>query len=119
MNSLKLIERYKGHLKTLRNSNDEAFGNRYIKDKLSRLRRLLTFVDAKTLCNINEKNFLDVCDEIIEGFPQKYPTKSGSPLPKYGDYLVIVRQIYEMNTNNPAPRYAHYCGLRLNSQIKL
>lgn len=107
-----LVDRYKKYLLKLKNANGFPYGTAYVKDKISRLRRMLQVVDVSTLNNISGNNFLSVCDEIMCVFTQIYPSKLGTPARQYGDYLVVIRQIYHMNTGETAPRYVHYSGVR-------
>jgi len=110
MNNTKLIDRYQKYVLEKRKPNGDSYGKAYVKDKLSRLRKMLQFVDARTLNNINGRNFLKVCDVVMDNFKQSRSKAGGHYSHAYGDYLVVIRQLYEMNTGVGAPRYVHYGG---------
>ncbi len=111
MSANKLLQQYEQYVRTLRKNDGSEYGPAYAKDKLSRLRRILDTLGTGAVANVGEHNFFKLCDALIYEFnKKKYITQSNRR--KYGDYLVVVRQLYEMNTGQPAPRYVYYAGVR-------
>ena len=86
-----------------------AYGSNYIKDKLSRLRKLENLFGPSELANINKDNYFDLADSVMK--KMKKPIGKSTLNYVYGDYMVVVRLLYEMNNNGrKAPRYAFYAG---------
>lgn len=110
MNAEVLLSKYEIYLSRLINDDGRLYGKVYVKDKLSRLRRLLKVVSAHSLCEVSEKNFTDVCQLVMSAFPVIISRRSGRPRYEYNDYLVVLRQIYHMNTGVAAPRNIQYGG---------
>ncbi len=91
----------------------KTLGPKYLKDKLSRFRRLVNDFPLLPYENINDRNFLDIIDTLNEKIPAKI-TAGGKSYHGGKDYAVIIRQLYEMNTNKSAPVYTHYRGVRIS-----
>ena len=91
-------------------------GDSYIKDKMSRLRRLVKILSLSKLLNINENNYTHLIDLVIKYFSTD-STVSKSKSKKYKDYLVVLRLAFEMMNNGKiAPTYTHYAGLKIQNK---
>jgi hypothetical protein len=89
------------------------FGDNYIKDKISRLRKLVKILGLTKLLNINEENYTKLIDLVIKYFSTD-PLAVNSRNKKYMDYLVVLRLAFEMMNNGKiAPIYTHYAGLKI------
>ena len=107
---IELEERYRQYLKSLKRPNGSAYGEKYVYDKLSRFRFLTTIVNSNLLSSLSKKNFITVVDEVIGVVGL---AKGSVQRNKYGDHLVVLRQLYEMkNKKEKAPRRTHYGGSR-------
>ena len=107
-----LIVKYRSYLESLKNADGVGYGKIYFKDKTSRLRALLTILDVRSLSNVNSRNFDEVCNKVKLAFAHSYKNAYGETVYKYSPYLVVVRQLYEMNTAKPAPRFQNSRGIR-------
>lgn len=110
MNAEQLIARYVAYLAALQERDGVVRSSVYVKDKVSRLRRILLVLDARKLSGINELNFFYLSDIVVQNFPRVKNKKTGSVVYQYADYLVVLRHLYEMNTGSVAPRYGYYAG---------
>lgn len=105
-----LEERYRKHLASLKRKDGTSYSEKYVWDKLSRLRRIATVITPKELNSISERNFLCVMDGVIKSFAH---TESYGIRNKHLDLVVVIRQLYEMNNKNKlAPRHTHYGGIK-------
>ena len=107
-----LVAAYRAYLIRQRSLDESGSGKLYLKDKTSRLRALLRKLDVRCLSNLTSRNFHNVCDKVMDEFSDSYKDASGKIVYKYSRYLVVLRQLYEMNTSKPAPRYIHFNGVR-------
>jgi hypothetical protein len=107
------LSMYERYLSELRDRAGNPRSKVYIKDKISRLRRLLKVVGYRSLASMTENNFVDVIDLVMVSFPRSYVTSSGVLRFEYGDYLVVLRQLYNMNTGKDAPKNLYYGGVRV------
>lgn len=107
-----LEDNFRDYLSSLRNSQGEPYGPKYISDKISRFRKLCDQVSIARLRNITDATYFDVVETVIDRFDDdSNKSPAGS---QYKDYLVIVRLLYEMqNSGKSAPRYRHYGGVRI------
>jgi hypothetical protein len=110
MNTEELIARYSSYVKSLRRADGENYGSAYAKDKVSRLRKIISIVGIRSAASVSSKNFFKICDLLISDFQANASAEKKSKNSGYGDYLVVVRQLYEMNTGMTAPRYKYYGG---------
>lgn len=103
-----LEERYRNYLLKRRKSTKVSFGDSYIKDKISRFRKLCAICDCSELSSIGPENYLPILDSIIHQI-EMVASKEGCSPSKYDDHLVVIRQLYEMNTNGrKPPLFTHY-----------
>jgi hypothetical protein len=112
MNTEELIAHYSAYVKSLRRADGTSYGSAYAKDKVSRLRKIISIVGIRSAASIGSKNFFKICDVLISDFQAHAPAREKSKISGYADYLVVVRQLYEMNTGMSAPRYVYYGGRR-------
>lgn len=85
----------------------KKFGPNYAKDKVSRLRRLATVVSAQELSKMKDlAAFSNLGEQIRTQFPDF--EKSGKVYHPSYDYLRVLRLVFEMNTDQPAPLYTAY-----------
>lgn len=114
MNAEQLIARYVEYLGVVQERDGVARSPVYVKDKVSRLKRILLVLDAGKLSHVNRESFFKLSEIVMQNFPRGKTTKTGSVVFQYADYLVVLRHLYEMNTGSVAPRYRYYAGaLRL------
>ena len=112
MNAEQLIVRYKEYLEAVQERDGIVRSAVYVKDKVSRLKRMMLVLDVRKLSSVNSTNFFKLTDIVMQRFPHGKVTKRGSVAYQYGDYLVVLRHLYEMNTGSVAPRYLYYSGVR-------
>ena len=106
-----LEQRFHAYLSKLRNSDGDAYGPKYLSDKMSRFRRLRDKLPNRLLSAITEKTYFEVVETVIKTFDED---KARSAESQYKDYLVVIRLLYEMqNPGKIAPRYSHYGGVRV------
>ena len=105
-----LIDEFREFLLKQRNVDGQAYSPKYISDKLSRLKKLLTVISVKSINNIDEKSFIKLFDKLMVEFDGVYPEKGSRHYHKYNDLLVILRQLYLMKTKKKAPLFIHYGG---------
>jgi hypothetical protein len=61
------------------------------------------------LVNINKENYFDFADSVMK--KMKQPIGKSKLCYVYGDYMVVIRLICEMNNNGrKAPCYVFYAG---------
>jgi hypothetical protein len=91
------------------------YGPYYIKDKLSRLRTLMKVVSEQELEGISLASFVLLVERIKRS--QEASDVFGKGYRAEGDYLRVLRLIFEMKTRKQAPRYTHY-GNRRNKKYR-
>lgn len=100
--------RYRDYLLKRRKSKGFSFGDSYVKDKISRFRKLCAICDPATISSIGPKNYLVTLDSVIQQI-KDVASKEGCAPSKYDDLLVVLRQVYMMNTKGlRPPLYTHY-----------
>lgn len=112
MTTDELVATYRAYLVKQRKDDGSSQTKLYLKDKTSRLKAMLRVLDARSLGNVSSRNFYSICDKVIGQFALSYKNASGKTVYQYSRYLVVVRQLYEMNTGNAAPRFQHMHGVR-------
>jgi hypothetical protein len=112
MNQKEYEEKFRFYLMEKIRRQELFYGDSYVKDKTSRLRKLIQILTLKKLLHINENNYIQCIDLIIEFFSNNQ-TSSYSKTKKYMDYLVVLRVAFEMvNSGKVAPTHTHYSGQR-------
>lgn len=102
-----LVAKFAKFMEKRRISGDVEYGPAYVKDKVSRLKRLLLLVDVNDLSSITESSYVLLTNRIIELFSAN---QSQHKPKNYKDYLVALRYVYEMQTKKSAPRHIIYGG---------
>ena len=109
-----LIEEYRKFLQKQRNSSGQPYSSKYVGDKISRTKKMLTVISAKSIENIDEESYFKLVKKLMDKFDGVYPLKNNPhrhyKYHKYSDLLVILRQLYLMKTNKKAPIFTHYAG---------
>ncbi len=104
------IDEFRAFLLKQKNKQGEPVSPKYISDKTSRLKRMLEIFSVNVLVNINEESFLVLFKKLMVNFHGVYNEDGPRVFHKCNDYLVILRQIYFMQTKKQAPRFIHYAG---------
>jgi len=104
------IEKFRKHIQRRRKANGEPYGPIYIKDKVSRLKRLLKVLDLNELTTMDEDCYIKLTETLSKKFPLVTMTKTGKRYTQANDYLVTLRCVYEMENKKKAPRYVLYAG---------
>ncbi len=113
MNQQEYEEQFRIYLKNKIKKQKLIYGNNYIKDKISRLRKLVKILSLTKLLNINKENFTQLIDLVIKHFSTDQ-IASNSKRKKYMDYLVVLRIAFElMNNGKNAPIYTHYASMKI------
>lgn len=105
-----LLSRYRKHMERRRKANDDSYGPSYVKDKVSRLKRLLSVVDVAELSELDESTFVGMTERLAKQFTVVKVDKKGNYYSQVNDYIVVLRYLYEMQTKKKAPRYVLYGG---------
>jgi len=115
MNQQEYEQQFRVYLIKKIQKQELILGDSYVKDKMSRLRRLVKILSLSKLLNINENNYTHLIDLVIKYFStDSTASKSKSKSKKYKDYLVVLRFAFEMMNNGKiAPTYTHYAGLKI------
>jgi len=112
MKQIELEKKLANFLRRRRKSNGVPYGKRYVKDKISRLRRVASFVPMTALTNVNEGNYIYLIELVIEHFKNREYRSGEFRQINCGDYLVVIRLLYEMNNKGKkAKRYMSYRGV--------
>lgn len=102
-----LVLRFTRYMERKRTADGNEYGLAYVKDKVSRLKRLLKLISVKDLENLTESKFISLIEKIISNFDC---AKEGTIHSPYKDHLVALRYVYEMQTKKSAPRHVVYGG---------
>ena len=108
-----LIAEFKIYLESIKNGSGESYSKLYIKDKVSRLRRILSFISVNKLSNVNQKNYLDLLDIVTKELSTPLKTLNGTTQNLYKDYYSVIRILYVMHTKKVPPKFTHYGGVRI------
>ena len=110
MTKAEFIEHFRLFLMKQKNSDGESYSPKYVSDKISRLKRMLEVLSVNSLLKINDKSFFVLFQKLLNNFNGVYNEEGPRIFHKCNDYLVILRQIYLMQTKKQAPRFIHYGG---------
>lgn len=105
-----LLLRFRKHMERKRKANGDCFGPSYVKDKVSRLKRLLSVVDVAELSDLDESAFVEITERLAKRFTVVKVDDKGNHYSQVNDYIVALRYVYEMETKKKAPRYILYGG---------
>ncbi len=90
------------------------FGEKYVKDKVSRMRALSNLISLQSLIGITDDGFIDLIELVRHQNLATRVKPKGIAVPNSNDHVVVLRLIYEMyNKPKKAPRYTHYAGIRV------
>ncbi len=112
MGKEELEERFVGYLTRKMKRDGRLYGKSYLKDKLARLRRLQKILPISKLGNITDENYFELTDKVMKKLNQ--PIGSIGRNYKYGDCMVVMRLLYEMNNaGKQGKRYVYYGGVKV------
>jgi hypothetical protein len=118
MKQVDLEKELSAYLRRRRKSDGTAYGNRYVKDKLSRFRKIAETIPISMLANVDDDNYRNIIELVIERFEGKEYRHQSYRRLGCGDYLVVIRKLYEMkNKGRKAIRYTTYSGIVLESKF--
>ena len=109
----KFEDQFKLFIEKKRSSQNLSSDKTYMKDKVSRVRKLLDIFSVEQFLKMDEDQLLVLTDSLIEHFSHITPPRTGKDT-RYKDYVVVLRLVYEMiNQGKTAPKYTHYAGRRV------
>ena len=113
MEQEKFEKQFKLFVEKKRSSQNLSSEKKYMKDKVSRLRKLLNIFSLEQLLEVDEDQLLVLTDLLILHFSRITPPRTSKDT-RYKDYMVVLRLVYEMmNKGKSAPKYTHYAGRRV------
>ena len=105
-----LLSRFRKYMERKRKPNNECYGPSYVKDKVSRLKHLLSVVNVEELRELDESTFIQITERLAKRFTVVKIDDKGNHYSQVNDYIVALRYVYEMETRKKAPRYVLYGG---------